>query len=385
VKVVFAATPDLQNPAKVLWVVAPVSGYNPSMQFTEAQLDVAFGWLCHRRRNFPDHSDVWHLRFHWESRKAELLRQLQNRDYRFSPLLLVRKSNGEVIHLWSAEDALVLKALSLRLAEVLPISLACTHVKGHGGLKSTVQWVYDQQPGYRFILRTDVKGYYEAIDHFLLMEQLAAYIKDRFILNLLWQYLHRTVEHGGLYREIQQGISRGCPLSPLIGAFFLSRLDRQFRESGLFYVRYMDDILILAPTRWTLRRAVKTLNETFETLNLVKHPDKTFIGRIEKGFDFLGYRFSPDGLRVATKTVENFIVRLHRLYEQKKTAPDREAVLGEYVQRWCRWVQAGLGLSIRTLSSGAAPSWLTGQIVVGNGLCFHPSPCDAKSRKAKTQ
>ncbi len=30
--------------------------------------------------------------------------------------------------------------------------------------------------------------------------------------------------------------------------------------------------------------------------------DKTFIGRIEKGFDFLGYHFGPDGLCVAKKT-----------------------------------------------------------------------------------
>jgi hypothetical protein len=53
----------------------------------------------------------------------------------------------------------------------------------------------------------------------------------------------------------------------------------------------MDDILVLAPTRWKLRRAVKRLNQTFTELKLEKHPDKTFIGRIEKGFDFLGYQF----------------------------------------------------------------------------------------------
>ncbi len=34
-------------------------------------------------------------------------------------------------------------------------------------------------------------------------------------------------------------------------------------------------------------------------LKLEKHPDKTFIGRIEKGFDFLGYHFSPEGLSMA--------------------------------------------------------------------------------------
>ena len=121
------------------------------------------------------------------------------------------------------------------LAEVLPISPACTHVKGHGGLKSAVRRVYGQLPNYRFVPRTDVKEYYASIDHFLLMEQLAEHVKDRFILNLLWQYLNRLVEGDGYYREVQRGISRGCPLNPLIGAFYLSSLDAQFQQDGLFY------------------------------------------------------------------------------------------------------------------------------------------------------
>jgi RNA-directed DNA polymerase len=61
----------------------------------------------------------------------------------------------------------------------------------------------------------------------------------------------------------------------------------------------MDDILILAPSRWKLRRAVATLNTVLTCLRLQKHPDKTFIGRIEKGFDFLGYHFVDGVLRAA--------------------------------------------------------------------------------------
>jgi hypothetical protein len=44
-----------------------------------------------------------------------------------------------------------------------------------------------------------------------------------------------------------------------------------------------------------------------KSLSLEKHPDKTFFGRIERGFDFLGYHFSPTGLKVAAKTIANFI------------------------------------------------------------------------------
>lgn len=52
----------------------------------------------------------------------------------------------------------------------------------------------------------------------------------------------------------------------------------------------MDDwVIMLAPSRWKLRTAVRIVNQTFAELKLDKYPDKTFIGKIEKGFDFLGY------------------------------------------------------------------------------------------------
>jgi len=43
------------------------------------------------------------------------------------------KPDGSEIDLWAARDALVLKALSIVLGQVLPRSSRCTHVKDHGG------------------------------------------------------------------------------------------------------------------------------------------------------------------------------------------------------------------------------------------------------------
>ena len=166
------------------------------------------------------------------------------------------------------------------------------------------------------------------------------------MLNLLGQYLQRCVEHGGLYREIKKGISRGCPLSPIIAAFFLFSLDTRMERSSVFYVRFMDDILVLATTRWKLRNAVRQVNQAFSELGLNKHPDKTFIGRIEKGFDFLGYHVSPDGLSVAQPTLDRFVEKATRLYEQEKGQPEGSPLLGLYIQRWERWVWAGHGAGV---------------------------------------
>lgn len=102
----------------------------------------------------------------------------------------------------------------------------------------------------------------------------------------------------------------------------------------------MDDILVLASTRWKLRRAVKIVNQQLAALELEKHPDKTFIGRIEKGFDFLGYHFSRAGLSVAETSIAKFVERSTRLYEQSRNA-DRALRLGHYVRRWLGWVQGG--------------------------------------------
>ncbi len=108
----------------------------------------------------------------------------------------------------------------------------------------------------------------------------------------------------------------------------------------------MDDILVPSSTRWKLRWAVKVVNEVLGSLRMEKHPDKTFIGRIERGFDFLGYHFGPEGITVAKKTIENFVARGIRLYEQEPGEASASARLGSYVRRWVGWAGAGLGSPI---------------------------------------
>ena len=87
---------------------------------------------------------------------------------------------------------------------------------------------------------------------------------------------------------------------------------------------------------------VKTLNRELHALQLEKHPEKTFVGRIEKGFDFLGCRFTRQNLTVARKTIENFPERALRLYEQEPGERGGSPRLESYATRWRRWATAGL-------------------------------------------
>ncbi|HEA69965.1 MAG TPA: hypothetical protein ENI07_24615 [Desulfobacterales bacterium] len=44
-------------------------------------------------------------------------------------------------------------------------------------------------------------------------------------------------------------IPKGSSLSPLLGVFYFMELDRKMGKLDMKYFRYMDDILILSPTR----------------------------------------------------------------------------------------------------------------------------------------
>ncbi|MGD1092890.1 MAG: reverse transcriptase domain-containing protein [Bryobacteraceae bacterium] len=171
-----------------------------------------------------------------------------------------------------------------------------------------------------------------------------------------------------LYSTVTRGISLGCPLSPVMAAIYLEPL-RRMEATGLSYARFMDDWVILAPKRWSLRRAIRTVNEMLRELRVEQHPDKTFIGRIERGFTFLGYWITEKGVTgVAPSTWDGFQERVARLYEQDAPQQETRRRIGQYVRRWRRWVLGGLGASFslsdwadqfQTWTSGLVPGSLS--------------------------
>lgn len=89
------------------------------------------------------------------------------------------------------------------------------------------------------------------------------------------------------------------------------------------------------------------VNLHLNALKLALGPDKTFIGRFESTFNFLGYRFGLPSLALAEKTITNAVNRVNYPVfcikgKQKQTAPMRAVVLNNYITRWLRWVVKGI-------------------------------------------
>jgi len=306
-------------------------------------LHAAWTWLAQRRKQSHHNNDYWRLRHHRQCLEPQIIEQLRTGCYQFSPC----KAHSGCL-LWSAQDALVLKAIAQVLTRFLSpkLSTRCFHLAGHGGAKGCVRATQGCVDTYRYVCRSDVNSYYASINHACLKQQLHALIPCQVTLSLLSRMLDRLDDVNGQLLQVDIGISKGNPISPLLGAVYLTQLDNELSQycdsRNLFYARFMDDWVILCQTRHQLRSVVRIMNRVLDVLKVTKHPFKTYIGRIkDAGFDFLGYQISnhlKQGLTIAWTTWANHQGKLSQLYEQGVSEMD----IGQYVQRWMRWVRSGV-------------------------------------------
>ena len=71
---------------------------------------------------------------------------------------------------------------------------------------------------YKCLSSIQSKDIFHDNDLEILFSLVAEYVWDPVVLDKVCQYLRQFVSDGGIYVDIERGISLGCPLSPLMGA-----------------------------------------------------------------------------------------------------------------------------------------------------------------------
>lgn len=313
---------------------------------SNAVLDDVFAKLVKKREHDSHNSDIWDVRSDWPEQRRMLRTQLLAGAYQLTPVTVFGNRDGHRLTRWSSLDSIVLKAITQVLTTVIQprMDRRCHHLKGNGGLKAGVNRVNQtlSQRRYPFVIKSDIADFYASMPHDLLLAQCSKLIKDDRILALLQQYMNRVEVQHGNHNLIDIGIAKGCPLSPLMGAIMLKSLDKMV-PPDCAYARYMDDWVIFIKTRRQMRRVIKNMHELMRGLKLKLALNKTFFGRVSKGFDFLGYRFNANGLfGLAQKTLDNHQNKRLQLHEQGASDQRVQA----YITAWQRWVRSGIKATV---------------------------------------
>jgi len=147
--------------------------------------------------------------------------------------------------------------------------------------------------GRRWVVDTDIKNFFDVLDHQRLMACLRERLSDRRILKLLRGWLKAGVLEGHTLLHPEVGTPQGAIVSPLLANVFLTRLDRAWEtEHGAKGTLLRFDLVILCWTRAEAEAALQTLRQLLAALGLEIAEAKTRIVQLKPevpGIDFLGF------------------------------------------------------------------------------------------------
>lgn len=258
-----------------------------------------------------------------EERLPELEGELHTGGYRATPdkRVYITKENGQQrpIGIQSVEDKVVQKACVAILNEVFEPEFCgfsygfrperCQHdaldALHEGICRRKINWVID----------CDIAGFFDHIDHELLMGLVEKRIGDKRLLRLLRKWLRLGWEEDGVRHPRTEGTPQGSVISPLLANIMLNTvMDRWFGEwrrtqakGDCIMVRFADDAVMGFQYEWEAKAFLDALTQQLEEHKLTLHPEKTRLiefgrfaasNRRKRGerkpetFDFLGFTHS---------------------------------------------------------------------------------------------
>ena len=138
-----------------------------------------------------------------------------------------------------------------------------------------------------YIVKADIKKFFYSIDRAILKSMLPKKIKCKKTLRLL----HKIIDSANIIDPL--GMPLGNTLSQICANLYMSRLDHHCKRMlGLkYYIRYMDDIVIILPDKQSARQALNVIRSFAATnLHLTLNENKAKIFPISQGVNTIGFK-----------------------------------------------------------------------------------------------
>jgi len=269
---------------------------------------------------------------------VNLVERLKGKQYRATDIRRVRipKPDGghRLLGILVLEDKIVQRAVATILSAIYEQDFLDSSYgfrpnrNGHDALRAVELSIIKGRVNY--LLDVDIKGFFDTIDHNMLMSMLEERIKDRTILRLIGKWLRVGILEEGKRTRNELGVPQGGVISPVLSNIYLHYvLDLWIREkvakelSGRIYlIRYCDDFVIGctnmrdAEKVWCLlqsRLEQFGLELSQEKSRLIEFGERAYLRGESSGinlptFDFLGFthymaRGRMGGLKLGRKTI----------------------------------------------------------------------------------
>lgn len=180
---------------------------------------------------------------------------------------------------------------------------SCASIPGRGNnyARKYVRRALDNDPkGTKHCAKMDIRHYYPSIPIDRLMNALERKIKDRRFLNLIRRILDSNPS---------SGLSIGFYINQWLANYYLEPLDNYIRTlpSVKYYVRNMDDLVLIGPNKKKLHKAVDSIRLFMKVkLGVTMKDDWQVFPVDSRGINFVGYRFFHSHTRLRRKAFLRF-------------------------------------------------------------------------------
>lgn len=162
------------------------------------------------------------------------------------------------------------------------------------------------------VVRADIQSFFDTIDQTVLLERLRTGVQSRRAINLVKRALQTPTSDAFVRRSVRNrhrnrtGVPQGLAISRLLASLYLTDFDAAMRGSALLYLRYVDDIVVLAPLD-ALDRVSQLLANQLSILGLELNCAKSYKGPATEPFEYLSYAMRLPGSSVREVNVEKFL------------------------------------------------------------------------------
>lgn len=323
------------------------------------------------RKGKTQRPDVQEFSKNWENNLHQLQIELLLHAYRPRPMVqfIVRDPKTRKISKSDFRDRVVHHALCNIIEPIFEsifIHDSFANRKGKGILAALQRFEHFkrkilQAHGKVYVLKADIRKYFDEVDHLVLLTIIKKKIKDSKILRVICLILnnHKGVVKGkgsanqrfaGLFSLRKKGMPLGNLTSQFFANVYLNELDQYVKRElrAKYYIRYVDDFVILHQNPKVLEQHKQDI-ATFlmEKLRLTLHPNKCRIVRLERGVLFLGFRIFLFHTLLRKANIWKLQKRLFRYkagYDAGETGYD---VIYETLQGWLAYAMHGNTYKLR--------------------------------------
>ena len=307
--------------------------------------DALYDSMCKCVRGVIWKDSVMAFRLHAIDRTMNLSEQLHNGTYRPAPMYKFRITSPKPREIASVSFRDRVYQRSLNDNAVYPAmtngfiydNYACQKNKGTDAarerLKDFLHRYYRKHGATGYVAQFDVHGYYPTMDHDVTERAFQRKLPPE-IFKRVQKVLHSQYDG-------DTGYYAGSQLIQIAGISVLDGMDHFIKEKlrAKFYIRYMDDFLIISHDREYLESCMRAIVAYLTGIKFTINDKKTKIFSLSKGIEFLGFKYTLTGtgkvyMNIKPGNVKRQRRKLRRLVNKSKKGMISKDKVNESYAAW---------------------------------------------------